>query len=121
MDLRVVVETPDRYAAWIAEQKSAARSPRTQAEQSGLHVFLGASCPLCHSIQGTPARGLVGPDLTHLGARATIAAGAAPRNAESLAKWIRAPNHLKPGAYMPPGQLAEPALSDLVSYLGSLE
>ena len=42
----------------------------------GRQVFFRESyCVLCHSIQGTPAAGVIGPNLTRIGSRGTIAAG----------------------------------------------
>jgi cytochrome c oxidase subunit 2 len=69
---------------------------------AGRTAFLTQStCVACHAINGTPAQGRVGPNLTLIGARATIAAGRLPNTPENLARWIRDPESLKPGVEMP--------------------
>lgn len=73
-------------------------------------------------MRGTPAAGRVGPDLTHLASRTTLAAGALPMTQEALADWLRDPEAAKPGAEMPGyDHLPDAALSDLAAYLGGLE
>jgi cytochrome c oxidase subunit 2 len=69
----------------------------------------------------TPAGGKAGPDLTHLASRHYIAAGALPRNRDTLAAWIIDPEHIKPGARMPPSKLQTNEVELLVSYLQGLK
>ncbi len=64
---------------------------------AGRTIFLATACVSCHSVQGTPADGTFGPDLTHLMSRTTIGAGVAPNTEQNLRRWIRDPAHLKPG------------------------
>jgi cytochrome c oxidase subunit 2 len=63
--------------------------------------FRETTCVLCHAIQGTPAPGVIGPNLTRLGSRTTIAAGMLENTPENLERWIRDPLSVKPGAQMP--------------------
>lgn len=71
----------------------------------GREVFFRESyCVLCHAIQGTPAPGVIGPNLTRLGSRMTLAAGMLENNQENLERWIRDPRSVKPGAQMPGAQ-----------------
>jgi cytochrome c oxidase subunit 2 len=72
----------------------------------GREVFEGKVCTACHAIQGTPAMGAVGPNLTRFGARPHLGAGAAENNLENLMRWIRNPQSVKPGALMPGAQVA---------------
>jgi cytochrome c oxidase subunit 2 len=79
------------------------------------------SCALCHNIEGTPAGSHVGPDLTRIGSRQTIAAGALRNTRGNMAGWIVDPQRIKPGANMPPIQLAPSDLDALLTYLESLK
>ena len=72
-------------------------------------------------MRGTPARSLVGPDLTHLASRETIGAGVLPNTGATLASWVVDPQEQKPGVVMPPTELPPDDLDALVAYLESLE
>jgi cytochrome c oxidase subunit 2 len=88
--------------------------------QKGQDVFLSRACVLCHTIRGTPANSRVGPDLTHLASRRTLGAGTIPNQRGHLAGWVMDPQSIKPGARMPPNQLAADELQALLAYLASL-
>ena len=77
-------------------------------------------CGACHSVRGTGAGGLVGPDLTHLMSRSTLAAGLLPNTPGNLAGWISDAQALKPGSRMPNLMLAGPELSAVMAYLNTL-
>ena len=77
-------------------------------------------CVMCHAIRGTPAGGKVGPDLTHIGSRRTIAAGTLPRSRGTLAAWAVDPQSIKPGVHMPLVQLRAEDVNALASYLDGL-
>jgi cytochrome c oxidase subunit II len=118
MLLRVYVETPQQFNAWVDNQKQAAvQSP---AAEAGRHVFETEACVNCHTIRGTAAHGTFGPDLTHLMSRATIGAGAAPNTPNNLRIWIHDPGTYKPGALMPAMQLSDREVNELVAYLSTL-
>jgi cytochrome c oxidase subunit 2 len=71
----------------------------------GRQIFFRESyCVLCHAIQGTQAPGVIGPNLTRIGDRGTIAAGVLENTPENLERWIRDPLSIKPGAQMPGAQ-----------------
>ena len=76
---------------------------------------------MCHSVKGTPAGSRVGPDLTHLAGRLTLAAGTLPNTRGNLAGWIVDPQRIKPGVRMPPNALAPDDLQALLAYLESLQ
>ena len=122
MLLRVYVDTPDQFAAWVKAQQQPGRQPDPQnaAVAAGRHVFETEACVNCHTISGTPAKGTFGPDLTHLMSRATIAAGAAPNTPNNLHAWIQDPNTFKPGALMPAMQLSDQETDEVVAYLATL-
>jgi cytochrome c oxidase subunit 2 len=67
----------------------------------GREIFERSTCIACHAVRGTSAGGLVGPNLTLLGRRSTLAAGWLDNDVESLVRWIIAPQDIKPGAKMP--------------------
>ena len=118
MLIRVYVDTPDQFAAWVKNQQQ----PGVQdaAVAAGRHVFETEACVSCHTISGTAARGTFGPDLTHLMSRATIAAGAALNTPDNLRSWIEDPNTFKPGALMPAMQLSDQETNEVVAYLETL-
>ncbi len=120
MAFLVVAESPDGFAQWLARQRDTAAAPTDSLAKRGLDVFLGTSCPMCHAIAGTRAGSRVGPDLTHLAGRRTIAAGTLSNNRGSLAAWIVNPQAFKPGAKMPPSMLSPSDLQALLVYLETL-
>lgn len=121
MAFYIVAEPRVDFERWLTAQKSPASTPTDSAAQAGERVFLGASCAMCHSIAGTGAGGTIGPDLTHLASRRTIAAGTLPNTTGNLAGWILDPQTIKPGAKMPANQLDPQALQALLAYLGTLK
>src|SRR3954471_15637237 len=106
MAFLVIADRPDSFGTWLAQQRDTALTPTTALAQRGQEVFLGSSCVMCHAISGTPAGSRVGPDLTHLAGRRTIAAGTLPNTRGNLAGWIVNPQSIKPGAKMPPNDLS---------------
>ena len=117
MLLRVVVQTEPDFEQWVAAQKLAA----AEAADAGRKVFLSLSCVNCHRVGGTSAAGIFGPDLTHLMSRDTLGAGAISNSPENLRKWVRDPQAIKPGNYMPDMQLSEKELDAVVAYLSTLK
>jgi cytochrome c oxidase subunit 2 len=121
MAIYVIAEPPDRFQSWLASQRQPAPTPTDSVDARGLQVFLGAHCPMCHSITGVPAYGRMGPDLTHLASRRTLAAGTLANTRGNLGGWIINPQSNKPGNQMPPGQLEPRDLRALISYLETLK
>jgi cytochrome c oxidase subunit II len=122
MLLRVYVDSPDQFAAWVKGQQQPGAQPAAQnaTAVAGRHIFETQACANCHTISGTGARGTFGPDLTHLMSRATIAAGAANNTPDNLRSWIEDPNTFKPGALMPAMQLSDRETQEVVAYLATL-
>jgi cytochrome c oxidase subunit 2 len=121
MAVVVVADSPAQFQRWIAAQDAAALAPTDSIGRRGLAVFTNAACATCHSIRGSSADGHVGPDLTHLASRQTIAAGTLPNTRGNLAGWISNAQALKPGSGMPPMTLAARDLAPLLTYLGTLK
>jgi cytochrome c oxidase subunit II len=121
MGFLVIAQRPDSFAGWLARQRDTALTPTTELARRGQEVFLASSCVMCHAIAGTPAGSRVGPDLTHLASRRTIAAGTLPNTRGNLAGWIIDPQKIKPGTRMPPTQLKPADLQALLAYLETLK
>jgi cytochrome c oxidase subunit 2 len=123
MRLRVVVDSAPAFETWVQRQQAAPvpPSPASAAEQ-GRAVFARSACIGCHTIQGVSA-GVIGPNLTHLGSRRTLAGGMFPNDSAHLAQWIADAPALKPGSIMtrmkPP--LTDADIAALVAYLQSLQ
>ncbi len=120
MGLLVIADPPKQYAAWYAARLRTPPPPVNPIEQRGRQVFESAPCALCHTIGGTTASGSLGPDLTHLGSRRTLAAAMLPNTAANLGAWIVDPQAVKPGNQMPANSLAPGDLQAVVAYLESL-
>ncbi len=120
MLLRVYVDAPADFDAWLAnEQKPAVDDP---AASDGRKAFLAQGCVNCHTVRGTIAHGKVGPDLTHLAVRKTLAAGMIELERGNLRKWIADPQLIKPGALMPAfGDLGGQNLDSITDYLMTLK
>ncbi len=121
MAMYVFADPPDRFKAWLAAQARPRRTPATDAQRRGEQAFLSNQCASCHTIRGTRARGEVGPDLTHVGSRTTLAALTIRNTPDELANWIRDPQHVKPGNRMPTLDLSAPEVQSLAVYLESLK
>jgi cytochrome c oxidase subunit 2 len=76
---------------------------------------------MCHTIRGTNAGGKIAPDLTHVGSRRYLAAGALPMSRGNLAAWIVDPHSIKPGVNMPTIKLSADELNSISAYLESLK
>jgi len=114
MALEVVADAPGDFAAWWNHQLQA------PANGAGAALFT-AHCGGCHAVRGTEAAGALGPDLSHLMRRATLASGILPNNRPVLRHWIADPQGFKPGSLMPVPSLSEAELDRITDWLESLE
>jgi cytochrome c oxidase subunit II len=121
MRLLVIAEPEDQFNIWLSSQRQPAFDPTADVRRRGQEVFLGSTCIMCHTIRGTHAGSRVGPDLTHLASRQTIAAGSLPNVRGHLAGWVLDPQKIKPGARMPQNPLEAQDLHSLLEYLSSLK
>ncbi|WP_246672819.1 MULTISPECIES: cytochrome c oxidase subunit II [unclassified Mesorhizobium] len=121
MAVTVIAESREAFEAWRSRQDAAAIAPASEEERRGQRAFLSTGCALCHTLRGTPAKGAVGPDLTHLANRRALAADTLAMTPGALAAWIADPQSIKPGAKMPRIALSADDLRAVVAYLGSLE
>jgi cytochrome c oxidase subunit II len=118
MLLRVYVDSPQDFNAWVREQQQPAN--QDEKEAAGRRVFERTACVNCHAVSGTNGTGRFGPDLTHLMSRRTLAAGAAENTPENLRLWLQNPNAIKPGSLMPAMKLTDDDLDALARYLETL-
>jgi cytochrome c oxidase subunit II len=118
MLLRVSVDSPQDFAAWVRSQQQPAA--HDSSVMAGRQVFEHTACINCHTVSGSPANGRFGPDLTHLMSRTTIAAGAAENTPENLRLWIQDPDAIKPGSLMPAMKLSDADVSAVVNYMKTL-
>jgi cytochrome c oxidase subunit II len=121
MSFFMVAEPPVRFQEWLQEQAMSAPEPISPQAQRGQQVFLTHPCVMCHTIRGTVANARMGPDLTHVASRSTIAAGALPNTIGNLGGWILNAQSIKPGVRMPPNQMSGAELQDLLTYLETLK
>ena len=117
MGFLVIAQPQPEFDAWLAVQAADA----AVASGPGLEVFQEWGCGSCHAIRGTPARGELGPDLTHLASRETLAAATLPNTRGNLGGWITSTHQVKPGALMPAIAPEPDELQVLLDFLGALE
>jgi cytochrome c oxidase subunit 2 len=121
MAMWVVAEPREDYERWYAAQLQTPSDPTDSLARAGQRVFISKTCAMCHNIGGTLAGSRVGPDLTHLAGRRSIAAGSLPNTRATLASWIEDPQAIKPGSRMPASNLSASELNALVTYLETLK
>jgi cytochrome c oxidase subunit 2 len=123
MGLLAVAEPEDAFDAWWDHQLAGPDLPLDEAPRqralAGQAAF-ARHCGVCHAVRGTLAGGRVGPDLSHLMQRRTIAAATMPNTIGYLSGWIANPQHVKPGNYMPTLTLSGPELEQIRTYLEAL-
>jgi len=163
MGIRIVAESEEDFQTWVSDWRTTAPTanapddapeattegaPQVMTKDTpeateedplvarGREVFFRESyCVTCHSIQGTLALGVIGPNLTRIGGRSSIAAGMLENTPENMEIWIRDPRAVKPGVQMPgaqydvtyegltfpPTKLNDEQIRALAAYLSSMK
>ena len=121
MSMAVYADPPARFKAWLANMAKPLAAPASPQAKAGEQVFLTQQCASCHTIRGTSARGTIGPDLTHLQTRNTLAALTIPNRKGYLGGWVLDPQHIKPGNKMPGLNLSGPQFQNLLTFLEGLK
>lgn len=122
MRFAVVAEPRARFEAWLRHQARPAAPPVGPAAARGRDAFLRHGCGACHAVRGTPARGTLGPDLTHVGSRRTLAAGTLANDVAGFRRWIRDTHAVKPEAVMPEfGMLPDAEVEAIARWLEGLQ
>ncbi len=126
MGFMVVAQGQDDFNAWLTAQQQPAPPPTDPAAVQGQQVFVSAGCVFCHRVLGLDDKNVdrsyidLGPDLTHLNSRLTIAGASLTRNRGNLAGWVSDAQHVKPGNLMPNMYLNAQNLQNLLAYLETL-
>ncbi len=130
----VIPQTP--LPAGLAYNESLKGDP-----QRGLDFMtkqMGGGCAGCHMIGGIPVmQSHVGPNLTHVAGRTTIAGGIYPNDTKHLSLWLKNARRMKPGVimptlgageydpvtktYIPKTGLNDQQIADIVAYLQALK
>lgn len=122
MAFSVVVLEQGAFEDWLAGEAAAASAPHSAAAARGQELFLQVGCGACHTVRGTAADGVIGPDLTHVASRATLGAGTLANTFETLVRWIAHTETIKPDVRMPSfGALPEEHIEAIAAYLEGLE
>ena len=110
------------HRQWLLDQTAPAAEPQTEAARLGRSLFRAAGCGACHTIRGTGASGTIGPDLTHVGSRLSLAGATLPNGKASLVRWIRDNQHIKPENLMLPYRnFTDAELDAVATYLDGLK
>jgi cytochrome c oxidase subunit 2 len=124
MRFDVVALSPGGYDKWRAVHKATAMEPiATSTDPSivlqakGAQLFQAGACKTCHAIDGTAAKGNVGPNLTYFAGRTSVAGKTLPNTVENVKTWLRNPQAVKPGNLMPNLNLKEDEIDALTAYL----
>jgi cytochrome c oxidase subunit 2 len=121
MAVFVIVESQQDFDRWRAGQLQPASEPSDSTTTHGRDAFMTSACALCHTIRGTDAGGVTGPDLTHVASRLSLAAGTLNYSRGNLAAWIADPQGIKPGNHMPKVGLPPDDLQSITAYLDGLK
>jgi cytochrome c oxidase subunit II len=121
MRMIFVAQKESDFEQWLAASKKSAPEPTTEVQRRGRELFISRQCVMCHALEGTDARAVLGPDLTHVASRSLIAAGEIPNTHDNMVRWIRNPQKIKPGTQMPPSDFSDDDLNALAAYMESLK
>lgn len=118
MAFSVVAMEPAAFNEWL----SLRATPSENVTAAGLDAFLANGCGACHTVKGTEATGVIGPDLSHIGSRRSLGAGILPTNKATIARFIAEPDKIKPGIQMPAfGMLPQHDIDAIAVYLAGLK
>lgn len=130
MKFRVIVQTPQEFQAWLTAQQAPPVEPAPGSlEERGKQILTNPAngCMTCHTIAGTPAVGVTGPNLTHFASRGCFAGCMFENNHDNLTRWLLNPGAMKPGNVMAatlsklrPEGLSTDEVAALTAYLESL-
>ncbi|MGH2864615.1 MAG: cytochrome c oxidase subunit II [Solirubrobacteraceae bacterium] len=120
MGVSVIAEPRASFQAWLANMARPASLPTGGRTLEGERLFMSRGCGGCHQLRGTQARGMIGPDLTHVATRSTLAALEIPNTAAELAAWVHDPQAIKPGNHMPDLGLSSAEARTIAVFLESL-
>jgi cytochrome c oxidase subunit 2 len=113
MGFYVFAQPRAAFERWLRQQAqpASAKPPALFMEE----------CSSCHAIRGSDATAHVGPDLTHVGSRTSLAALAIPNSLDRMRDWLAHTQQVKPGATMPQLRLSSQQVDALAAYLERLK
>ncbi|MGJ7457531.1 cytochrome c oxidase subunit II [Halomonas sp. MA07-2] len=118
MQLHLEAVPPEEFEAWLAARRVSPPEP-ADAHAPARDTFT-EQCASCHRVAGL-SLGDVGPNLSDIGARATLGAGTLAMEEGAIARWLAEHQRLKPGNRMPAhDQLSPEALEALGAWLETL-
>lgn len=121
MAFLVVAVPEDEFVAWLDREAADALPPSGGEAVIGQTLFQSSGCVACHRVRGTVAQGTIGPDLTHVGSRHSLAAATLENDPAAFVRWIRDSQHVKPENLMPSLEIfTARELAQLASYLDQL-
>ena len=122
MRIGVIADAEPTFERWVQHQLEVPSPlPAGSDAVQGAELFQQMTCGNCHAIAGSSAKGRIGPDLTHIGSRLTLAAGRFQNTPANLASWLANPQAIKPDSHMPNFQLTDPQVRQLTAYLETLQ
>lgn len=121
MRTRVIAQSETDFERWSEHQLEIPPQPSAGDAALGARLFGQLTCGNCHTILGTSAVGTIGPDLTHIAERQTLAAGVLENTPSNLARWISDPQAVKPGIHMPNFEMTNDQVRELTAFLGTLQ
>jgi len=113
------VVPPARFRQWLDDHRAPPPAPTSATARAGQALFAGTSCGGCHTVQGL-THGTAGPDLTDVASRPYLGAGVLVNDRRNLNEWVHDPGRYKPGVHMPPTELTDQQIAQIVAYLETL-
>ncbi len=122
MRILVIAEAEADFEQWGSRQlQPAIQSSTTNDAQEGSKLFQQFTCSACHSVVSGATDIDIGPNLAHIAARHTLAAGRLENTPANLIKWLSNPQAIKPDSHMPNFQLTDAQVRELAAYLETLQ
>jgi len=121
MRFNVIVQSPADFKTWVENQQQPAPAPQTDQEKAGALIVTQGICSACHMVDGTTAKGNVGPNLTHLYSRSIFAGGIAPLTDANLQAWVMNSAAMKPGSLMASVHVSQQDILNIMAYLRTLK
>lgn len=122
MSFYVIGMPETEFNDWLKREAGPAVRPSQEPAIEGHAIFAASGCGGCHAVRGTDATGGIGPDLTHVGSRHSLAAATLKNDRAAFERWIRDSDHVKPENLMPAYRIfSDEQLTALTSYLEQLK
>ncbi len=119
MAFYAVAMAAEEFEKWQQRERAGAA---VSVGDPGVQQFLANGCGGCHRVRGTPAQGVIGPDLTHVGSRLSLGAGILSADHQGFRDWLARHQQLKPENRMPAYDiLSDAELDSIAAYLVALK